>query len=110
MGRVPEQVPTKPALSHNEMHRIRILRDAGYDTSYDTSAIDYPGRAVDGIEVAAQRPESIGWNAGMLQSGREGGEMEEVDMELPSHIHTQGSTFDNVSRQPLERVLEQNQF
>jgi hypothetical protein len=101
-----------PEPSRDEIRRLQIMQELGYDINainrsgnsihFDTcsvgerSGIQAPGgrgfgqrlngheaggRSA-GAEVAIQRPESVGWNAGMVQSVGEGQEMEEADLEL----------------------------
>lgn len=95
------------------------------------SSIQAPGRGFDqrldggeagerfaGDEVATQRPESVGWNAGMVKPVCESQEMEEVDLELHRHQRQSGffidlgasavSGFENPQPQTLTTIISSN--
>lgn len=117
MGRGNKQVLTRDLgarlePSQNEMRRLQILQEVGYDIN----AINRSGGPVDdpvcfeacnveqrldggeagerfaGAEIASQRPQSVGWNAGMVQPVYQ--EMEEVDLEPHSHQKQSGFFID----------------
>lgn len=104
----------RPEPSQNEMRRLRIMQELGYDinainrsgravgdsTAFDRSVGEQSGIQVSGgrglgqkldrrtggrsagAEVTIQRPKSVGWNAGTVQSACESQEMEEADLDL----------------------------